>query len=161
MKRLGTHNDADESAGKRAHADDAEGRFAFLIRQALNESAAALAPATLERLATARKAALRTQKQPQPRRVSAWQPELAHAYAGGSDSGDRDDNARSGFGFARMGLAFSALVVVGACLTGLYQFEQQRRIEELADMDAAVLTDDLPISAYADHGFNAFLKQNP
>ena len=70
-----------------------------------------------------------------------------------------DDSSR--FGFARIGLVFSALLVVGACLTGLYQFEQQRRIEELADMDAAVLTDDLPISAYTDHGFNAFLKQNP
>jgi hypothetical protein len=56
---------------------------------------------------------------------------------------------------------FSAIVLVGACLTGLYQFEQDRRIEDLADMDTAVLNDDLPISAYADQGFNAFLKQNP
>ena len=157
MKRLDTYNDADEGPGKPPRAEDAERRFDWLIRQALNESAATLAPAALERLATARKAALRAQKQPQPRRVSAWQPELARAYAGGGDSNDD----KPGFGFARFGLAFSALLVAGACLTGLYQFEQQRRIEELADMDAAVLTDDLPISAYADHGFNAFLKQNP
>ncbi|MGI9027176.1 MAG: DUF3619 family protein [Burkholderiaceae bacterium] len=160
MKRLATHNDANQRAGLQPRTEDAQHRFAARIRQALNESAAALAPATLERLATARKAALRAQKQPQPRRASAWQPELAYAYAGGSDGGDRSDN-KSGFGFARVGLAFSALLVVGACLAGLYQFEQQRRIEELADMDAAVLTDDLPISAYTDHGFNAFLKQNP
>ena len=157
MKRLDTFNDPDEGPGEPPRAEDGERRFAWLIRQALNESAATLAPAALERLATARKAALRVQKQPQPRRVSAWQPELARAYAGGGDSNDD----KSGFGFARLGLAFSAMLVVGACLTGLYQFEQQRRIEELADMDAAVLTDDLPISAYTDHGFNAYLKQNP
>lgn len=161
MKRLGTNNDTDDRTGRLPCTEDAEQRFAARIRQALNESAAALAPATLERLATARKAALRAQKQPQPRRASAWQPELAHAHGGGGGGdGDRSDY-KSGFGFARVGLAFSALLVVGACLAGLYQFEQQRRIEELADMDAAMLTDDLPISAYTDHGFNAFLKQNP
>ncbi len=64
-------------------------------------------------------------------------------------------------GFGRASLVASAILLVGACLTGLYQFEQDRRIEELADVDSAVLNDDLPISAYADHGFNAYLKQNP
>jgi len=151
MKRFDVDGD---QADPRPRVEEAERRFAYRIRQALNESAAALAPATLERLAMARKAALRAQKRPEPRRVAAWQGELARVNAGRSE-----DSSRSGF--ARIGLVFSALVVVGACLTGLYQFEQQRRIEELADMDAAVLTDDLPISAYADHGFNAFLKQNP
>ena len=151
MKRIDVDGD---QADSRQHADEAERRFAYRIRQALNESAAALAPATLERLGMARKAALRAQKRPEPRRVRAWQGELAHVNAGRGDDSSR-------FGIARIGLVFSTLLVVGACLTGLYQFEQQRRIEELADMDTAVLTDDLPISAYADHGFNAFLKQNP
>ena len=154
MKRFDASGDHADRAGLRQRADEAERRFAYLIRQALNESAATLTPATLERLAMARKAALRAQKRPEPRRVAAWQGELAHVSAGRGDDSPR-------LGFARMGLVFSALIVVGACLTGLYQFEQQRRIEELADMDAAVLTDDLPISAYADHGFKAFLKQNP
>ena len=153
MKRFDGETSVDD-AGKRQRADEAERRFAYRIRQALNESAADLAPATLERLAAARKVALRAQKHPEPRRVSAWQPELARA-----SSGRGDDEPR--FGLARIGLVFSALLVVGACLTGLYQFEQQRRIEELADMDTGVLTDDLPISAYADQGFNAYLKQNP
>ncbi len=153
MKRFDDHDD-DANGAMKQSAGAAERRFAHRVRQALNESAAALAPATLERLATARKAALRAQKQPEPRRVAAWQPGFAHANAGRGDDAPR-------FGFARIGLVFSALLVVGACLTGLYQIEQQQRIEELADMDTAMLTDELPISAYADHGFNAFLKQNP
>ena len=154
MKRFDIEDAEADDAGQRQRAGEAERRFAYRIRQALNESAAALAPATLERLATARKAAVRAQKHSEPRRASAWQPEFAHANAGRGEDAPR-------FGLARIGLVFSALLLVGACLTGLYRIEQQRRIEDLADMDAAVLTDDLPISAYADHGFNAFLKQNP
>jgi hypothetical protein len=150
MKRF----DVDDQEVRRQFAEEAERRFGYRIRQALNESAENLRPETLERLAMARKAALRAQKQPGPQRAVAWRPELVSSAGTGGHHPQR-------FGFARIGLVLSALVVIGACLTGLYQFEQQRRIEELADMDAAMLTDDLPISAYADHGFNAFLKQNP
>jgi hypothetical protein len=49
-------------------------------------------------------------------------------------------------------LLAGALVFVG-----LYQHEQQVRISEIAEIDAAVLSDDLPLSAYADRGFNAYL----
>jgi hypothetical protein len=56
----------------------------------------------------------------------------------------------------RLGIA--APLLAGALLfVGLYQFEQQQKITETADIDAAVLSDDLPLSAYLDHGFNAYL----
>ena len=42
---------------------------------------------------------------------------------------------------------------------GIYQAEQQQRISELAELDAAVLSDELPLSAYLDHGFNAYLTK--
>jgi hypothetical protein len=144
MKRLDAPNDA-----ARLHtAQDAEQRFAERVRRALDESANALPDATLQRLALARKTALRAQRSPALRAAPVRQ--LATAGGGGSR-----------FGFARGSFVFSVVVLVGACLAGLYQFEQQRRIEELADVDTAVLNDDLPISAYADQGFNAYLKQNP
>lgn len=127
-----------------------EERFARRVCQALDGASQGLPGATLERLALARKAALRAQTVPQLRMA----PAAALATAGPSSSGGR-------FGFGRAGLVFSSIVLVGACLAGLYQFEQDRRIEELADVDSAVLNDDLPIAAYADHGFNAFIKQNP
>ena len=50
---------------------------------------------------------------------------------------------------------------MGAFVIGLFHTEQHRRIQESAATEAEVLADDLPISAYADHGFNAFIKQNP
>jgi hypothetical protein len=44
-------------------------------------------------------------------------------------------------------------------LAGVYQVEREQRMGELADLDAAVLSDDLPLTAYTDHGFNAYLAQ--
>ena len=60
----------------------------------------------------------------------------------------------------RTGLSLALIGVVFICLFAIFQVEQQRRIEELADIDSALLSDELPISAYADHGFNTYLKQN-
>lgn len=131
--------------------EGAEALFVARVRRALDASAGALPQATLARLALARKAALRAQVVPDLRLapVTEW------AGAGPSPG----SSGRLGFG--RASLVGSAILLVAACLAGLYQFEQERRIEELADVDSAVLNDDLPISAYADHGFNAFIKQNP
>ncbi len=142
MKRSDTTFPSSRAAG------GAEERFARRLCMALDESAAALPQAALDRLALARKAALRAQPVPALRLSPVAQ--LATAGGGGAR-----------FGFARAGMVASAVLLVGVCLAGLFQFEQQRRIEDLADVDAAVLDDDLPISAYADHGFNAYLKQTP
>jgi hypothetical protein len=150
MKRTDTPKDGGRALPP-GGGNYAENLFVSRIRQALDESANALPQATLARLALARKAALRAQTVP----VMRLAPASALAPAGmGFDGTPR-------FGFGRASLVFSAILLVGACLAGLYQFEQDRRIEELADVDSAVLNDDLPISAYADHGFNAFIKQNP
>ncbi|MBI3231322.1 MAG: DUF3619 family protein, partial [Burkholderiales bacterium] len=58
----------------------------------------------------------------------------------------------------RMGVALPLFAVVIG-LVGIYQFEEQQRISEIADIDAAVLSDELPLSAYLDHGFNAYLAK--
>jgi uncharacterized membrane protein (UPF0136 family) len=56
-----------------------------------------------------------------------------------------------------VGVALPLLLVMGG-MVGVYQYEQQQSIAELAEMDAAVLSDELPLSAYLDHGFNAYLE---
>jgi hypothetical protein len=38
-------------------------------------------------------------------------------------------------------------------------WENLQRSAELADIDAAMLSDDLPLNAYLDHGFNAYLSR--
>lgn len=122
--------------------------FAYKVRHALNENLDALPPATTERLAAARRLALSRKKQNSPLRVLFSKPVLA-------TEGGVFGEAPSWL--ARMGLAVPLIVLVVG-LMGIYQSEQERFIKDTAEIDAGVLSDDLPLSAYLDHGFNAYLS---
>lgn len=50
------------------------------------------------------------------------------------------------------------LVLLAAGLVLIDTFQMDNRASELAEVDAALLTDDLPPAAYADPGFVQFLK---
>jgi hypothetical protein len=50
------------------------------------------------------------------------------------------------------------LIALAAGLILIHAVEDERRASEVAEVDAALLTDDLPPSAYADPGFAQFLK---
>ena len=50
------------------------------------------------------------------------------------------------------------LVLLAAGLVMIHSFQADRRASELAEVDAALLTDDLPPAAYADPGFVQYLK---
>lgn len=52
------------------------------------------------------------------------------------------------------------LVILAAGLVAIHTFQSDQRASELAEVDAALLTDDLPPAAYADPGFVQFLKQS-
>ena len=52
------------------------------------------------------------------------------------------------------------LVVLAAGLVMLHVSQSERRASELAEVDAALLTDDLPPAAYADPGFVQYLKSS-
>lgn len=125
--------------------------FAYKVRHALNERLDDLPPATTDRLAKARQMALARKKPDGAARRTATvvRSELAGVQGGNW----------SFSWFNRMGVALPLLVLV-AGLIGIYQYEQQEHIAEIAELDAAVLSDELPLSAYLDHGFNAYLNQS-
>jgi hypothetical protein len=50
------------------------------------------------------------------------------------------------------------LIVLAAGLVTIHVVQNERRASEVAEVDAAILTDDLPPAAYADPGFAQFLK---
>jgi hypothetical protein len=52
------------------------------------------------------------------------------------------------------------IIAVLAGLVLIHTVQNERRAAEVAEVDAALLTDDLPPSAYADPGFIQFLKQS-
>ena len=53
------------------------------------------------------------------------------------------------------------LVVLVFGLIGIAQWQDDSRINDIAEVDAALLSDDVPPDAYADSGFMAFLKNGP
>ncbi|AJG18527.1 DUF3619 family protein [Cupriavidus basilensis] len=132
-----------------------ERRLAHDIRTALDASANALPDNVTDRLAAARRVALSRKKAQAavaaPQLASAGMPTLSF---------DEDDSAlhRAGSWLRRLGLVWT-LVALAAGLAGIYHWQQQKRVDELADVDAAMLLDDLPPTAYADQGFHVFLKR--
>ena len=50
-----------------------------------------------------------------------------------------------------------ALLLAGAA--GVYNWQQSQRIAEIEEIDSQLLTDDLPIDAYLDRGFQNWLKR--
>lgn len=133
-----------------------ERRFARAIRPALDASADAVPADIAERLAAARRMALAAKKVAAPATV----PQLAVPGGHGAIFDDDDTPLhRAGAWLRRFGLLWT-LVALVAGVTGIYQWQQQQRVEELADVDAAMLLDDLPPTAYADQGFHVFLKHD-
>jgi hypothetical protein len=119
-------------------------QFGSRIRQALNRRALDIAPATLERLRAARVQALAVQKAEQTDHV------LALADGPLRDAG--------GLGrFSVRWLVPAAVLVTG--LSTIYVWQQTFRVVEVEEVDTRLLTDDLPIDAYLDRGFQAWLKK--
>ncbi|AOY99180.1 hypothetical protein BKK81_07850 [Cupriavidus sp. USMAHM13] len=133
-----------------------ERRFVHEVRQALDASAQELPPALSERLAAARRIALAHKKA----EVTVKVPRLALAGADAGPIFEEDDTPlhRAGSWLRRLALLW-ALIVLAIGLVAIYQWQQQKRIDELADVDAAMLLDELPPAAYADQGFHVFLKR--
>lgn len=125
--------------------------FAYRVRHALNENLDQLPAAASSRLAAARQLALSRKKPDTARRVMA--PQLATPH--GSDGGFF---GRPLSWLGRMSVALPVVIVL-AGLVGMYQAEKRQHIVDLAEIDAMVLTDELPLNAYLDHGFNAYLAQ--
>jgi hypothetical protein len=122
--------------------------FAYQVRHALNENLENLPAATTERLAAARHVALSRKKKDSALHVFAVKNAMA-GPAGGFF-------AEQFSWMSRMGVAVPLFALM-ISLVGIYQVEQQERISETAELDADVLSDELPLSAYLDHGFNAYL----
>lgn len=126
--------------------------FAYKVRRAMSESSEKLPEATLERLAAARQLALSRKKEAEPSRALAF---------GGVLAGSNGVSFSQKTWFNKSWFVLALLVLL-AGLYGLYEYEQEQQINDLAEIDAAVLVDELPPDAYLDSGFNAYLnKETP
>ncbi len=130
-----------------------EQEFASRIKGYLDSGAAGMRAGTAYRLQQARASALARLGE----RASAAEPRLVHALMGasGGHPGSRRDGSRKGAWFA-LGVA----LVAAAAFFGYHQwqsYQNTERTREIAELDVQILTSDLPIDAYIDRGFQAWL----
>lgn len=118
-----------------------EQQFANKVRQVLKQRAD-LNSSVAERLRAARERALAHQRR-EPQTALEW----AHQAIGGLGGWS---------GVSLRLVAPLAALLVG--LTGIYVWQQNQRVAEMEEIDAMLLTDDLPIDAYLDRGFQNFIK---
>lgn len=121
--------------------------LAYRVKHALDQNLDNLPASAVDRLASARKMAL-SRKKPEPLRLRVNRLAIAGQFGGFLQE------RMSWLG--RVGV-MTPLLAGALIFVGLYEFEHEQRIAELAELDVAVLADDLPVSAYVDQGFNAYL----
>lgn len=125
-------------------------RFGFRTAAYLSAGTAELPRDISERLRSARVQAVSQRKIP-------------HAQTAGGmvqSGGSAALTWVSGEGFSwwsRIGSVLPLIALV-AGLLAINSFQSDNRTQELAEVDAALLTDDLPPAAFADPGFVQFLK---
>jgi len=117
-------------------------QFSNRIRQALNEGAH-LDANVAERLRAAREQALARQKS-EPSGSLAWADNVSGRLGGVAGISLR---------------LLLPLIVVAASLFGIRSWQQTQHVAEVVEIDASVLAGELPLDAYLDKGFEAWLKK--
>lgn len=127
-------------------------RFARQVATRLAAGTAELPYEVTERLRAARVQALANRK-----RVATLRTAAAVSASGGAATLNLGNERQSLWNRIASALPILALA---AGLIVIHSLENDRRASEVAEVDAALLTDDLPPAAYADPGFIQFLKQS-
>jgi hypothetical protein len=123
-----------------------EQELAAKIVQHLDHGLGHIKQGTLYQLQSARKAALdRYRETPQPVFGLAWAGNIAF------------NAAHSRYFNARNLLALGLLLL---SLIGVTYWQVTTQANDIADIDASLLTGDLPINAYLDSDFEAWLKRS-
>jgi hypothetical protein len=123
-----------------------EQELAKKIVQSLDQGLGHIKQGTLYRLQSARLAALERYPQaPQPVFGLAWAGNAAFRL-----SHSRHFNARN---VLALGLLLLSLI-------GVVYWQLAIQSNDIAEIDASLLTSDLPINAYLDSGFEAWLKRS-
>lgn len=134
--------------------DAAQARFGARVASRLSDATEDLPHDVAERLRAARVRAVAQ------RRLAAApsMPVLVTGQAGGALALGGGWDAGWAGGLARWVLSALPLIALAVGLFVIEVAHRERLASEVAEIDAALLTDDLPPSAYADPGFAQFLK---
>jgi len=116
-------------------------QFAARIRHLLNQGTQ-LDPALAQRLRAARENALARQRAERAS-VLVW----------------ADNVFGNGWGWGSLSArVVLPVVMLAVAAFGIYRWQESQRLAEVVEIDTQLLTDDLPIDAYLDRGFQNWLK---
>lgn len=118
--------------------DQVESKVQHLLNQSIE-----LPHGMPERLAAAREKALAAQR-PEPAPALQW--------------ADNVLGSLGGWGGVSFRLILPSVLLVAGVL-GIYAWQQHETQIEIEEIDAQLLTDDLPLEAYLDRGFQDWLKK--
>jgi hypothetical protein len=118
-----------------------ETNFGNRVRLVLNQGLR-LNAKQAERLHAARERALAARR-PEPVGALAWADNVVGSFGGWSGLSMR---------------LVIPLVALTLSVAALYTWQQNRVIADFEEIDSMLLTDDLPIDAYLDRGFQSWLK---
>ena len=127
-------------------------RFGLRMASYLSETTYTLPHDISERLRAARVQAVSRRK------IARTEPVLAPSMLGGSAAVVLGSGGGLGW-FARIG-SIVPLIAMVLGVIAINSIQGDRRAEELAEVDAALLIDDLPPAAFTDPGFVQFLKND-
>lgn len=130
----------------------AQDRFGLRLTARLSESADTLPHDISERLRASRMQALSQLKAAQARTASS-------VSANGNAATLTLGGEKTGL-WGRVA-SIIPLIILIAGLIALNIIQNDDRARELAEIDTALLTDDLPPAAYTDPGFTQFLRSHP
>lgn len=120
-----------------------EEHFAYKVRQHLNRGLHDLRPETASRLAVARENALAVQRQAISQSVLATAGNFVQYHLES----------------LHVKQALAAVILLLGVVSTTYWVADQR-VTELSALDSALLADDLPMGAFTDKGFAAWLKSS-
>jgi hypothetical protein len=138
------------SRGRRVDVDALQTRFGLRVASRLSEAADALPHDLTERLRIAREQAVQRARQTRralPAAAAGMQVSQGSIALGSPDSW-----------WLRLAAALPLVLLVSG-LVLIQHLHTQAEIHAAAEVDAALLADDLPPEAYGDPGFVAFLRQ--
>ncbi|HKX44008.1 MAG TPA: DUF3619 family protein [Burkholderiaceae bacterium] len=135
--------------GPAVAADTLQTRFALRVAARLSERSEELEPELGERLRVAREQALE-------RARALRKAEMAPARLGTS-GGAAILGSGPRWWWKLVGGVLPALALIGGLIL-IQKLENEAQISTAAEIDAALLTDDLPPAAYNDAGFAEYLK---
>lgn len=165
-----------------AQREALQARFALRVTARLNEGSQGLPHDITERLRIAREQAIEAARQAQQTRlgvvpageltpvvataVAGLTPQGAATLGGWNEGGAAQQGRRArrlDDGPLSWGWRLAAALPVLALVAGLWlvhAYHDQEKVEATADIDTAILTDELPPDAYADPGFEEFLRED-